>query len=319
MSCYHPLVGVWKGEHYESGAKKFEIHGNLDPFQAMLMWPGSVSIPCGKCIGCKLDYSRQWADRMMLELETADKAIFLTLTYNNENVPFAYDEFGNFTGLTLCKRDLQLFMKRLRKHFGSGIRFFACGEYGTKTLRPHYHAIIYGIGVDDFPSKRNLGTNELHQKYYTSKLLEDIWSNGFVLFSDVSWKTCAYVARYVTKKVGKELSDINGACPEFSQMSRRPGIGSEYLRLHPDCFDNSVIPLSSSTEGYRISIPKYYLRKLKLTDSERYAKIMDDRKWFAIDKALLELSNTDLSYLDYLEVKENEKLNEFKGLRRTKV
>lgn len=200
---------------------------------------------------------------MMLELETAKKGIFLTLTYDNAHIPGSvYEDFPEdkdlyfpFKGLerldgdkvywpssfTLNKRDVQLFMKRLRRRFDDRkIRFYLAGEYGEKFHRPHYHAIVFGIGCDDFPDLCEHGKNELGDTYYTSDMLYKTWTNGFVLLSDVSWKTCAYVSRYCTKKLNGAYSidyAVRNCIPEFSLMSRKPGIGEPYLKLHPDALD----------------------------------------------------------------------------------
>lgn len=324
MSCYHPLVGIWNGEYTESGKKKFKIEGNLDPNQVKIMHPGSVTIPCGRCIGCRIDYSRSWADRMMLELETAGKGIFVTLTYDNEHLTYCHsDENGIPDQGTLNKRDVQLFLKRLRKYFtGKEIRFYLAGEYGDHTFRPHYHVILFGIGLDDFPDRRSHGQNELHQTYYISDTLARIWNNGFVLISDVSWQTCAYVARYVTKKVQGNRTiyyDLIGALPEFALMSRRPGLGRRYLDAHPDCLDYQNISLTTPEGGLKLNIPKYFLKQLELTDPERYDKIKAQRREFAEDRMFLKLSKTNLSYLDYLESEENAKLSKLKALRRNSI
>ena len=114
MPCYHPLIGIFDGEYTENHKKKFRIEGNLDPILAKELYPGSVVIPCGHCLGCRLDYSRQWADRMMLELESVGSAVFLTLTYDNDHATACkFNEFGYPEMYTLVKKDLQDFMKRL--------------------------------------------------------------------------------------------------------------------------------------------------------------------------------------------------------------
>ena len=323
MSCYHPLLGIWKGEYTDSGKKKYQIDGNLNPLDCPSVYD-KVVIPCGHCIGCRLDYSRAWADRMMLELETAGSGLFVTLTYNNENAhwsQFSVDDTPMYA--TLDKRDCQLFMKRLRKKFdGRRIRFYLAGEYGENTFRPHYHAILFGLGLFDFPDLLPHGRNELGQQYFTSAMLSETWGLGFVLVSDVSWKTCAYVARYVTKKLNGPLSvdyAVRNVIPEFSLMSRKPGIGREYLDIHPECLDMASINISTPEGGRKISIPKYYLKQLQLTDPERYDKIMEDRKQFAEDRMVLKLQKTGLSYLDYLETEEQNKLDSVKSLKRGKV
>lgn len=323
MSCYHPLVGLWKGDYTDSGKKKYVIEGNVDPSDVPFVYD-PVLIPCGKCIGCRLDYSRSWADRMMLELETAKKAIFVTLTYDNEHAPWSQFDDADFPMYaTLDKRDCQLFMKRLRKHFEDRrIRFFLAGEYGPSTLRPHYHAIVFGLGLDDFPDLRMHGRNELGQQYYISDLFTKIWSCGHCLLSDVSWKTCAYVARYVTKKLNGPLSidyAIRNVLPEFSLMSRRPGIGREYLEQHPECLDFQSINLTTPEGGLKLRIPKYYLKQLQLSNPEKYDTIMNERKECASDSMILKLQKTGLGYLDYLEVEEQKKLEAIKGLPRDAV
>lgn len=332
MSCYHPHIMVPVGKT-DLGKPAYKMISQQtwpcppgeDIFQSVKSWnSGAIVVPCGHCIGCRLDYSRSWADRMMLELETAGYGIFVTLTYNNENAHWTqYDLDGTPMYATLEKRDCQLFMKRLRKKFEDRrIRFYLAGEYGEKTLRPHYHAIVFGLRLCDFPDLCEHGHNELGQEYYISAMLTETWSLGFVLVSDVSWKTCAYVARYVTKKLNGPLSidyAVRNVIPEFSLMSRKPGIGREYLDQHPDCLDMASINLSTPEGGLKIRIPKYYYKQLELTDPERYGKIMDERKQFAEDAMILKLQKTGLSYLDYLETEEQNKLDSVKSLKRGRV
>lgn len=325
MSCFHPLIGIDTGEKTASGKVKYFIRKREDSadFQKEIDLNPHILLPCGHCIGCRIDYSRAWADRMMLELQTSKKAIFVTLTYDNEHAPWSqFDENGYPLYASLNKRDCQLFMKRLRERFDCKIRFFLAGEYGPSTLRPHYHAIIFGLGIDDFHDLKSHGTNELGQCYYISDCLSSIWCNGFVLLSDVSWKTCAYVARYVTKKLNGpasiEYAERN-VISEFSLMSRKPGIGKKYLDLHPECLDYENINISTADSGLKIRIPKYYYRQLQLTDPERYDKIMSERKQFAEDSMILQLQKTGLSFLDYLEVKEEKKRAQLKTLKRGAV
>lgn len=326
MSCYHPLIGIQTGELTKNGKQKLRIVGldKNDSIEKIKRNEG-ILIPCGKCIGCRLDYSRKWADRMMLELETQKKAIFVTLTYDNDHVHWSqfYDNDEPMFA-TLEKKDCQLFMKSLRQHcirdLGiEKIRFFLAGEYGEHTLRPHYHAIIYGIGLSDIMDCKLFSWNTLGQPFYSSEWLKKIWTHGNVLLSDVSWKTCAYVARYVTKKMTGEMAKSyaeRNVIPEFSLMSRKPGLGSDYLKLHTDCLDFSSINLMTPDGSQKIQIPQYYLRKLELIDKEKYDKIKNERKRFANDKMLLELSKTDLGLAEYLEQKEYKRKQKVKVLKR---
>ena len=328
MACYHPLIGIRSGERTINGKRKVEIIGRLDDngVEDLKLNPDAVLIPCGNCIGCRLDYSRKWADRMILELETAKKGIFVTLTYDNDHIPWCYFNENGFPLYgTVCKSDCQLFMKRLRDHFNDlCIRFYLAAEYGeSETRRPHYHAILFGIGLDDLDNISVFGRNELGQPYYISPELTKIWKQGHVLVCNVSWQTCAYVSRYVTKKMKGLDKDINylkyGQLPEFALMSRKPGIGSKYLELHPDILDLSYINISTDEKGLKIAIPEYYLQKLKLTDEKKYDKIKEDRKRFANDKMLIELFKTDLGMESYLESKELNKVDKISNLKRNKV
>lgn len=255
MACFHPnYVVVKEGRSQFMGSSACLKSGDL-----FYDNPGSFQslVPCGHCMGCRLDNARVWADRMLLELKDNDyKAIFVTLTYNNQSLPrawhigynqlpgesdesYLYEDEGWVAAAagapaTLSVRDTQLFFKRLRKSFPDRrIRYFLAGEYGPKTNRPHYHAIIFGLTLDDFKDCRILDFNDLGQPRYKSKTFQDIWSKGFCVLAPVNWNTCAYVSRYTMKKIYKSENSSAYATdqvPPFCTMSRRPGIGL----LHAD-------------------------------------------------------------------------------------
>lgn len=323
MSCYNPMAGY---PDYDAGLSKngkivYRIEGRFNP-EMKSIYPGVIKIPCGKCLGCRLDYSRTWADRMILELASMreKKAIFVTLTYDNDHVTFFQgDDLEDAPiGMTLVKKDVQDFLKRLRKSFSC--RYYLAGEYGPKTGRPHYHAIIFGIGLEDFDDLQRIGRNELGQDYYTSKWFADRWQNGFVTISDVSYNTCAYVSRYVMKKVNTQ--DIeDGRQPEFVLMSRRPGIGFYYYDFQlkpkigePDQELTSHIYVSSPDGSKKVAIPSYFLDKISVEFPDKYGIIKYQRVAAASDRELIKLSNTDLSYIDMLEVEYNQLLNKTKIL-----
>lgn len=338
MPCYHPMIAIPTEKLTKNGKLKYRFLPNdidKNPIQKLKENPGAILVPCGHCIGCRLDYSRKWADRMMLELETAKKGIFLTLTYDDLHAIYTkvdvwqqcpcglvYPIKGN---TTVSKRDAQLFMKRFRKEFNDfRVRFFMCAEYGSNTLRAHMHYIIFGVGLDDIGDITTKGVNKFGNQYYISKRIRNIWKNGNILVADVSWKTCAYVSRYITKKqYGANAIDYveRDVEPEFCLMSRKPGIGAEYLFQFPDALDYQCIYVSTPDGGKKINLPKYYLQFLKkesennfLYNPGKYDKIMLERRLFAQDRMLLELQNTDKSFSEYLETKEEEKLRSFKKL-----
>lgn len=326
MSCYHPMA--FRPEYASSG----EIVGYkyMAPYspELKIQEPALIKVPCGKCLGCRLDYSRTWADRMIYELDTySGHGLFVTLTYDDEHVPPAYDcdesgevfcdEEGNplLAGYTLKKKDLQDFFKRLRKYYSPRIlRYFACGEYGRKPKtglypRPHYHAVIFGLALSDFSDRSCVGVNELGQCYYTSKLFQKFWPFGHVCLSEVSYMTCAYVSRYCSKKAFSEFDLPDFVLPEFTLMSRRPGIGSYYYELHPDFFDTKHKFFSDMNGQVQTSQPKYFLDKLRLTDQERYDNILSERKLLGSNKELLDLQQTSLSYKELLHLDEVSLMN----------
>lgn len=316
MACYHPFLAI---PNYDDPGSRYRLVGAYEP-DMRLIYPGSVAVPCGKCIGCRLDYSRNWADRMMLEFDHTKKAIFVTLTYNEDNVPHLFDEYDNDIGRTLRKKDFQDFMKRLRsrKRFeDKEIRFYAAGEYGTHTRRPHYHAIIFGLSLEDFPDRKPKKINVHFQQLYISEEFADIWKKGFILLGNVTWKTCAYVARYVMKKAYNELLPFDGCEPEFSLMSRNPGLGKYYFLEHDIDFEKLDVKILEG--GQKIKIPKYFISQLEGVDPDLYNRVKEDRQRFANDATLRKLQDTDLTLQQKLSIEESEVMSRSRKLIRSDV
>lgn len=263
-----------------------------------------TTVPCGKCRECKMDYAKQWANRMVLEAQESPRNLFFTATYNNANLPF-----NGSSGLpTLDKRDVQLFMKRLRKFFKPRkIRFYFAGEYGTRTHRPHYHAILFNLGLDDFPDRVVHSYNELKQPLYYSPTLEKIWGHGFILMSDVTWKTCNYVARYVDKKaVHEDVPMTNGEYdwePEFSLTSRRPGIGMRKAEelLSSGCYS---FPVSDGTESFEFTLPGSILKRFREIGIDKSLEMSYNKAKVSRAKLISELDSTGLQYNELLERRE---------------
>lgn len=204
----------------------------------------ALELPCGQCVGCRLERSRQWAVRCLHEASLHEDNCFVTLTYSEENIP----DDGS-----LDKRHWQLFAKRLRKRLGS-FRFFHCGEYGERLARPHYHACLFGLNFPDRKYYKDVGAKA---RLDTSDLLDDIWGLGFCTVGDVTFESAAYVARYVMKKVtGKEAdSHYDGLQPEYVTMSRRPGIASDWFRK----WSNEVYPSDEViVRGHPCRPPRFY-------------------------------------------------------------
>jgi len=225
---------------------------------------------------------------------------------------------------TTVKRDIQLFNKRLREYFeGKKIRFYISAEYGPSTLRPHYHGVYFGLSLSDFHDLELQGFNVHKQPLYKSEMLAKIWKNGFVTIANVSWQSCAYVARYSLKKLGSEkgFAESRGVLPEWSLSSRRPGIGGFFHVDHPDVLDNpndkifltdsfGVSPVGS------INLPAYNFEKLADLNPSLYKEIKEQRKRSMNDRFFMEYLKQDKDEVTYLEDKERLHESSVKSLAR---
>lgn len=247
MSCYHPLTAY----KLFDGSVVFVERGDVVQ---------TLSLPCGQCIGCRLERSRQWAIRCQHEASLYEDNCFITLTYNDFNLP---------DGGSLVYSDFQRFMKRLRKCYPlSKIRFYMCGEYGDDLSRPHYHACLFNFNFVDrvLHSKSSAGFN-----IYRSASLERLWPHGFSSIGDFTYETAAYTARYVMKKITGHRSDmhyenmdsdgvITRRVSEFNRMSLKPGIGATwYAKFHSDVHPHDHVIIN----GRPVLPPKYYGRLLQ--------------------------------------------------------
>lgn len=320
MACFQPLKAIEIPGTTKNGKTRYKVlprHVNPENY---------IEVPCGKCIGCRLDYSRRWADRCMCEASMHEQSWFVTLTYDDVHLPYSEQVIDLGTGEliypTLVKRDMQLFMKRLRKNYkyDNKIRFYLCGEYGKKKARPHYHPILFGLKLDDlkFHKKTAQGFN-----LYTSKFLESVWPYGIVIVAEVSWETCAYVARYILKKQNGDNAEFfkeNGIQQEFTLMSRKPGIGREYYDMHKEEFlKYGESHIATIKGGKKIHTNKYFDKLLDVeypTDREEYKtklkEIMEIRK-------AKKLERTSKQYEDMLETEEAIKLIRIQKLPRKEM
>lgn len=238
MACTRPVA-----------IKRREGSGSLSTFATDL-------VPCGNCLGCDLERSRQWAVRCMHEASLHQDNAFVTLTYDDEHLPAAG---------SLDPAAFPLFMRRLRKE-APGVRYFYCGEYGEEGWRPHYHALLFGWWPGD---ARRCGARGDHA-VFRSEALGRLWPFGFSEVGDVSFDSAAYVARYVVKKVrgsaaaehyawcDQETGEVWQRTEEFAQMSRRPGIGAGWFgRFGAELERNGKVVVA----GHETPMPRYY-RKL---------------------------------------------------------
>lgn len=343
MSCLHPLFSYWRTDESGYRDKVFaKDHSLPHVVKDGHIFSEKIELPCGQCIGCRLEYSRQWAVRCVLEAQQWEYNYFVTLTYNDSHVPFnTFQYLDYFTGeicddiaLTLLPDDLQKFMKRLRISFKRkydfplddepGIRFYACGEYGGETSRPHYHLCLFNCPLPDLVS---IGNNFRGDVYYESNFLESIWSDkngdsiGYVSVADLSFDTCAYVARYMLKKhKGKSASyyEEHHIAPEFSRMSLKPGIARDYFDANRNKiykFDEIIITGSDGI-AKRVRPPRYYDQLYDIFSPEDMQRVKQQRISAGKTARKQIEERTSLSRNEYLAVSEGNLLCKIKSLPR---
>jgi len=221
-----------------------------------------------------MDRAKAWALRCVHEAEMHEQNCFVTLTYDNENLP---------VGGSIDKREVQLFMKRLRKCAEPFlVRFYACGEYGAERGRPHYHILLFGYDFPDKellyvqPTKGRWAITGSSYKVFKSELLGSLWTKGFCTLGEVTFESAGYCARYIGKKIGGDMAKehYKGKEPEFCLMSRRPGIGSAWF----DKYSSDVYPKDFTTvNGKKFKPPKYYDRKLMRKCWPTYLDVKEER------------------------------------------
>lgn len=218
-------------------------------------------VPCTHCMPCRYNRRRLWQNRLLLESMKHAESCFLTLTYDDKHLP---------AGGTLVPRDVQLFMKRLRKKIrdediylaGDGepwfrkIRYYFVGEYGDNSLRPHYHAALFGVSP------------------FHTQLVQEAWGKGHVMLGDLTPHSAQYIVGYVTKKMtAKDDPRLNGRYPEFARMSLRPGIGAVAIDdiaavikspfALQSLLDDGDVPNALKIGGRSLPLSRYLRKKLR--------------------------------------------------------
>jgi hypothetical protein len=273
MACYHPLTAYLSGHTINNATGKAFRRVS---FKETDEHDRQVSLPCGQCIGCRLERSRQWAMRCIHEAQLHQNNCFITLTYNDENLP---------KNNSLDHRDFQLFFKRLRKanpHIK--IRYYMAGEYGSNYGRPHFHACIFGY---DFYDKKLFKRTAADSLLYTSEELEKLWPYGYSTIGDVTFESAAYVARYIMQKqTGKvdpnhytycdlQTGELVKIQPEYNKMSLKPGIGANwYKQYKSDVYPHDFVEV----RGKKLKPPKYYDRLFSKENPYEYDQILYTRE-----------------------------------------
>lgn len=268
-------------------------------------------INCGQCLSCRINHAEMWSERCLLEAQYWSSTLFVTLTYNDKHLPFK-----GFNP-TLRKKDFQDFMKRLRKKLNYKVSYFASGEYGGRSKRPHYHAIIFGLDLPDLQVYKVKKTYNL----YTSKFLENVWGKGFCIVGVCNSLTTAYTAQYTLKKskvvkLRGNLADIEAFMTEdlynqyriedheilksqglieneFSLMSRRPAIGKRFFDEHMnDIIENDRI------DGCELNHIRYFDKLIEKVSPQDLKRLKMER--ISSAEALLPTIDYDKHELEQL-------------------
>lgn len=298
MACFHPLE-----------AFQFSTGGPLvfrEPFRSKDNFK-RLQVPCGQCLGCRLERSRVWAVRCMHEASLyGDNNSFLNLTYSDANLP---------EGRTLVKKDFQDFVKRLRFNTGVKLRYYMCGEYGERFGRPHYHACVFNYRPDDLVFWKLSASGD---KLYKSQFLDETWRFGTVIVGDVTFESAGYVARYIVDKITGDLQvpyyefvdefgEVHDRVPPYTNMSRRPGIGKGWIeKYRSDVYPQDRVILN----GAKFRPPRFYDDVEKSVNPGGFLWIKDSR----VDRAHVHRSNNSP---DRLEVREELLSRKLKRLKRS--
>lgn len=295
MPCYKPIDGYSSAYITANGKQRivFSPAKSDNPKEI-------IPIPCGRCIGCRLEKAKEWALRCYHEaLLYGENNVFLTLTYATENLP---------KHNSLDKSDFQKFIRALRKKTGAKIRYYMCGEYGEQCAnchqnkkncqddpqctewvatmgRPHYHAILFNWKANDAILVNIRNGNRV----YTSKFLSGIWEKGTHELGSVTFKSAGYVARYILKKQNGERGRkyYGKRLAPYTQMSLRPGIGKAWYEQNQKDFfpqDFAVLP-----DGRKTTVPTYYRNLLSKSDPALAEVLRTDR----IAKSKINPDNSD--------------------------
>lgn len=318
MRCTNPLLAVWYQPDVPADAglldlsrpriigRYSEAYSMTTP-AAVMRVPESLNrflrfvlLPCGKCDACRLTKSAEWVYRCRMEQLYAPASSFITLTVNS------VFEDKIFPKNSLQYVPFQAFMKRLREQKGMPrIRFLMCGEYGSLTQRPHYHALVFGY---DFPD-RYLWRYHDGVPVYRSPLLEDAWSIekrpiGFATVGDMCDASIQYVCRYVLKKL-QCRSDYGDRMPEFIRCSNRPGLGAQFFHdyvgkdFYKKGLDGVWYRDYIMSRDFKQKMPRYYDKLFERLNNVDFVSLRTQRFMSSPDAFLESVSDMDRR-ADYL-------------------
>lgn len=299
MNCSKPNIAYILGTK-ENGKNDITFSFNEAVKVLGSLNPPSFTVPCGHCDACKKRKCQDMTVRLMKENDFhKGQSCFITLTYNDEHMPFINKQDGTFKRgavndeeyiQSLFKHDIQAFLKRLRRqiqyHYGiKYVRFAVAGEYGKKHIRPHWHLIIFGWLPSDTVVHEDCGGYQI----YRSKFIEDCWrenkqSLGFVTVGCGNGAVARYCAKYITKD-GVAI-DEHQVKECFWTSKQKGGIGYPWFNeFYKEVLNNGfVLSLDRKTgKAFKYSIPKYFISALERIDEQTFKDVKERFKQFAIE------------------------------------
>lgn len=339
IGCTKPLIRaeLWETEPKIDGGLKqkveflkyhdcnYQTMKNLNDLKMSARYKSVKLIPCGKCIGCRLDYARDKAIQLSLEklnpIYEKNEVWFLTLTYSDENLKTHTTvniETGEiFEGISIEEKDMQNFWKRVRKKYpDKKIQYLNCMEYGNQTYRPHAHAIAFGMPLDETKFKR-VGNNTQGDAIWQSDELDALWGLGGCTIGEVTFKSISYVARYTLKKTKKQLDDwfyeSQGKKKEWISMSQ--SIGRWYYEKYKhEIYKTDTVPIKDNN-GNVCRPPKSFDHLYAKEYPNEWKKVQERREKQANVAKWQQEQQTDISGYEYLKIKDMSQ-NQFKDLRK---
>lgn len=294
MSCTNPNyaldLGMVDGKRKIKFLPKRYDLSSIHQLEARYGKEYILTLPCGQCTSCRLQYARQWAVRCVLEASLHERNYFATLTYRDDCLP---------NDRSAAQRDVQLFFKRLRKA-GYSFRYFGCCERGDTTNRLHHHVLFFGLDLSDV---RPLAKGKYGGYWYKSIELEKLWNKGIVDLGDVEFGSASYVARYSMKKQGTKDPD------EFIYMSTRPAIGKGWFDKHKDTIQQYDQIFCNFGKFNQASLPRYFDKLLELCDPDVFAQIKAKRLENSRIAQLDDLIHNDLEYREEIYKMRDEQIN----------
>lgn len=291
-----------------------------------------ITVPCRKCWACQLNYSAEWATRIMLEAQKYESNWFITLTYDDDHLPIleelqttehwedisgnvetmdvTYKNDGTQADGTLLPEHMDTFINTLRKKFErkghNGIKYFYAGEYGENTRRPHYHIILLNCPLD-INLFYNTHVDSNFKIHWKSKEIDEIWKKGMIDVAELEWSCAAYVARYCTKKISfnsdKREYYSQLKLPEYTRSSHR--MGMDYFEQHMDEIYKTDEMIMKTVKGNTGSFkpPKAFDKKFKELRPKEWRKIQRSRAKAAERSRKLQEEITDYTDLEMLKIK----------------